>query len=189
MAAGCRVITSSVGALPETTGGYARIYPSVADHQLHGAQLAESLAAEFAMPWIGHSELSLIEKAHCAAVYSWSIRIAEWKELIETVTSRNRAGGSAPAEKAVYLQRSPNIAVARSRKVVCVTQHALRASSLYMMILLTHLLRRTQSRRVGSAASTGHPAKWAAKQKHEATYKQLLATALSRYVTESDTLS
>ena len=70
MAAGCRVITSSLGALPETTGGYARIYPSIPDHQEHVAQFAESLAAEIAMPWSGHSELSLSQQAHCAAVYS-----------------------------------------------------------------------------------------------------------------------
>jgi glycosyltransferase involved in cell wall biosynthesis len=88
MAAGCRVITSSLGALPETTGGYARIYPSIPDRQEHAAQFAENLAAEIAMPWSGHSELSLSQQAHCAAVYSWPKRIAEWKELIETIASQ-----------------------------------------------------------------------------------------------------
>ena len=46
MAAGCRVIVPSLGALPETTGGYARIYPSNPERQEHAAVFSENLAAE-----------------------------------------------------------------------------------------------------------------------------------------------
>jgi glycosyltransferase involved in cell wall biosynthesis len=83
MAAGCRLITSSLGALPETTAGYARLYPSVADYEEHVHVFSQNLAAELARPWAGDPELSLSQQAHCAVVYDWPRRLSEWRELIE----------------------------------------------------------------------------------------------------------
>lgn len=82
MAAGCRVIVPSLGALPETTGGYARVYPSNPEPRDHAAVFAENLAAELAAPWAGKPELSLSQQAHCAAVYDWPRRQGEWLHLI-----------------------------------------------------------------------------------------------------------
>jgi glycosyltransferase involved in cell wall biosynthesis len=83
MAAGCRVIAPSFGALPETTGGYARIYPFNPDPQEHGITFCENLAAELASPWAGDPGLSLEQQSHCASVYNWPRRLAEWRQVIE----------------------------------------------------------------------------------------------------------
>ena len=45
MAAGCRLIIPSLGALPETTAGYARIYPSNPNAEEHVATFSENLAS------------------------------------------------------------------------------------------------------------------------------------------------
>jgi tetratricopeptide (TPR) repeat protein len=82
MAAGCRVIIPSLGALPETTGGYARIYPWNPDAEKHAAIFAENLATEMAAPWAGEPELSLRQQGHCAIVYDWPRRLREWRQLI-----------------------------------------------------------------------------------------------------------
>jgi glycosyl transferase family 1 len=82
MAAGCRVIVPSFGALPETTGGYARIYPSNPDPVAHAAAFAEVVASEFGSPWAGDVSLALAQQHHCAAVYDWPRRLGEWRHLI-----------------------------------------------------------------------------------------------------------
>jgi len=82
MAAGCRVIIPSLGALAETTGGYARIYPSNPNAEEHAATFSENFAAEMATPWAGEPELSISQQAHCAAVYGWPGRLHEWRQLI-----------------------------------------------------------------------------------------------------------
>ena len=46
MAAGCRVIVPSLGALPETTAGYARVYPNDPDPNAHAKAFADILADE-----------------------------------------------------------------------------------------------------------------------------------------------
>ena len=92
MAAGCRVIVPSLGALPETTGGYARIYPSNPNAEEHVATFSENLAAELATPWAGEPELSLSQQAHCAVVYDWPRRLREWRQLIQwTCDQTNRS--------------------------------------------------------------------------------------------------
>jgi glycosyltransferase involved in cell wall biosynthesis len=92
MAAGCRVIVPSLGALPETTGGYARIYPFNPNAEEHVATFSENLAAELATPWAGEPELSLNQQAHCAVVYDWPRRLREWRQLIQlTCDQTNRS--------------------------------------------------------------------------------------------------
>ena len=74
MAAGCRLIVPSLGALPETTAGFARIYPSNPNEEAHIAAFSENLAAELAMPWQGNPDLSLSQQAYCATAYDWPMR-------------------------------------------------------------------------------------------------------------------
>ncbi len=85
MAAGCRVIVPSLGALPETVSGYARIYPSHRDPTAHAEAFSEMLASEMKRPWGGEQALSLAQQRHCAAVYDWRRRTAEWHDLIESL--------------------------------------------------------------------------------------------------------
>jgi len=88
MAAGCRVIIPSLGALPETTCGYARIYPSNPDADEHAAIFSENLAAELSQPWAGEPALSLTQQVHCAAVHDWNRRLGEWRQLIQWACDR-----------------------------------------------------------------------------------------------------
>jgi len=84
MAAGCRLIIPSLGALPETTAGYARIYPSNPNAEDHARVFSENLMAEMATPWGGEPELSLRQESHCAVVYDWRCRADEWRRLIDS---------------------------------------------------------------------------------------------------------
>ena len=94
MAAGCRLIVPSLGALPETTAGYARIYPSGDRAEAHVAAFVENLSAELAAPWDSDPGLSLSQQAHCGAVYEWQRRLPEWRLLIHRVCNGGtRAGG------------------------------------------------------------------------------------------------
>jgi hypothetical protein len=81
-ATGCRLIVPSLGALPETTAGFARIYPSNPNEEAHIAAFSENLAAEFATPWAGNPDLSLSQQAYCATAYDWPTRLLEWRQLI-----------------------------------------------------------------------------------------------------------
>lgn len=87
MAAGCRVIAPYLGALPETTAGYARLYPWQPDHELHAATFARVLLDEMVLPWDGDPSLSEAAQQHALAVYDWKRREFEWRRLIEDVCS------------------------------------------------------------------------------------------------------
>jgi glycosyltransferase involved in cell wall biosynthesis len=90
MAAGCRLIVPSLGALPETTAGYARIYPSTPNAEEHVKIFSENLAAELATPWSGKPELSLRQQTHCATVYDWPRRLHEWRQLIKQTCQESK---------------------------------------------------------------------------------------------------
>ena len=108
MAAGCRVIVPSLGALPETTGGYARIYPYNPNAEQHVATFSENLAAEMAMPWAGEPELSLSQQAHCRAVYDWPRRLREWRQLIRRLADQtNRSEGEFPRQALAAVDQRP----------------------------------------------------------------------------------
>lgn len=85
MEAGCRVICSALGALPETTAGFARIYPWQPDRAAHAAAFAEVLADELRNPWAGRVELSSAQQNYCRMFYDWSVRVEEWRGLLGRV--------------------------------------------------------------------------------------------------------
>ncbi len=91
MAAGCRVVVPSYGALPETTGGYARIYPWHADPGAHAKVFKETLADEIARPWRGKPDAAIAQQAHCATVFAWSRCLDEWRELIGRLAGHDTA--------------------------------------------------------------------------------------------------
>ena len=91
MAAGCRVIAPALGALPETTHGFGRIYPSIPDENAHAGAFADIFSDELSNPWSGQTELSLEQQRHCTTVYEWGRRIEEWRRLIDRMTSNTGA--------------------------------------------------------------------------------------------------
>lgn len=88
MAAGCRVICPSLGALPETTAGFARIYPSQLDPARHGETFAAILADELATPWSGDVHLAWEEQVYARAIYGWTHRAMEWRRLLAHIAGK-----------------------------------------------------------------------------------------------------
>jgi len=82
MSAGCRIICPSVGALPETTHGFAREYSFIPDPKAHARHFARLLREELDQPWAGRPERCLEQQAYAAAHYDWSVRLIEWKAII-----------------------------------------------------------------------------------------------------------
>ncbi|THD42241.1 MAG: glycosyltransferase [Bradyrhizobium sp.] len=85
MAAGCRIIVPALGALPETTAGFARIYESGADAETHVTAFADALAAELEAPWGGAPERALDQQRYCASAYDWTARVDEWRRFLASL--------------------------------------------------------------------------------------------------------
>ena len=92
MAAGCRVICPALGALPETTAGFARIYPWQPDRGAHVVVFGNILAEELANPWEGRAHLGPAEQVYCRTFYDWGVRVNEWRSLVERLTGNYRDG-------------------------------------------------------------------------------------------------
>ena len=90
MAAGCRVIVPALGALPETTCGFAHLYPWSADPVEHAALFASAIAQEVESPWFAEPKISQTQQNYCELFFDWKERVKEWARLIERLT------GSAP---------------------------------------------------------------------------------------------
>jgi glycosyltransferase involved in cell wall biosynthesis len=95
LAAGCRLIVPSLGALPETAAGYARIYPMPASVDEHVTKFAENLAAELATPWAGNPDASFRQQAYCAAVYNWPRCLRAWRQLIRRLCDQTKRSEAA----------------------------------------------------------------------------------------------
>lgn len=89
MAAGCRVICSGLGALPETTAGFARIHPWQPDAVSLAAAFSAVLADELRHPWQGRDEMCAVQQGYCRLVYDWAVRVDEWRRLLSRVASIN----------------------------------------------------------------------------------------------------
>ena len=94
MAAGCRVVAPDYGALAETTAGFGRLYPWIADAREHAEKFAEELADELPTPWRGQPELSLAQHEYCLASYDWGPRLAEWRQLIASLKWKQDSGAN-----------------------------------------------------------------------------------------------
>jgi len=86
LSAGLRVVTSNLGALPETTEGWARMYPYLMDKQKHIDIFAKILAEEIENIKTGKLDLQLEQqKQTYAPRWSWDNRIIEWTNFLNTL--------------------------------------------------------------------------------------------------------
>ena len=83
ISAGLRVVCSSLGALPETTEGWARMYPSIRDRSLHVKTFAGILGEEIDAVREGiYDDQSKLQTEVYAAAWKWDERIYDWKEFL-----------------------------------------------------------------------------------------------------------
>ena len=85
MSAGCRVVCPALGALAETTAGFARLYPPGGETTEHARQFASVLAAELREPWGFRPDLMREQREFCLRHYDWPVRVAEWRAFIDDV--------------------------------------------------------------------------------------------------------
>ena len=87
LSAGLRVITSALGALPETTEGWSRMYPYLMDKNKHSEVFANILREEINKLKSGELDSHLeLQKQVYAPRWSWNERIKEWTNFLDTLT-------------------------------------------------------------------------------------------------------
>jgi glycosyltransferase involved in cell wall biosynthesis len=86
LSAGLRVVTSNIGALPETTEGWATIYPYLMDKDRHAEVFASILKKEIEAVRTG---MHLEEQVNIYAPrWSWDNRINQWINYLDTLTPK-----------------------------------------------------------------------------------------------------
>lgn len=86
LSTGLRVICSSLGALPETTEGWSRMYNYVDDFNRHAALFAKLLDDEISNIRSGYLDSTLEEQTTIYAPrWSWDIRITEWEQFLNSI--------------------------------------------------------------------------------------------------------
>jgi glycosyltransferase involved in cell wall biosynthesis len=86
LSAGLRVITSNLGALPETTEGWARMYPYMVSKELHALKFADILDEEIHKIKTGELNSHLeLQKQVYASRWNWNQRINEWTSFLNTL--------------------------------------------------------------------------------------------------------
>ena len=83
MSAGCAVVCPSLAALPETTGGFALMYPFDEDKMQHAQMFHNVLRATVDNFWEDDMQTKLLlQKLYTDTFYSWDLRAEEWKGLL-----------------------------------------------------------------------------------------------------------
>ena len=84
LATGLRVVTSNLGALPETTEGWARMYPYMMDPALHVDRFSRILEEEIQKMREGILDKQLKQQSTVyTSTWSWNYRINDWLELLD----------------------------------------------------------------------------------------------------------
>jgi glycosyltransferase involved in cell wall biosynthesis len=92
LSAGLRVVTPNLGALPETTEGWARMYPYLPNKKLHALIFADILGEEINKIKNGELDSHLeLQKQVYAPRWSWRQRINEWKNYLSTLTLKKQS--------------------------------------------------------------------------------------------------
>jgi glycosyltransferase involved in cell wall biosynthesis len=92
LSAGLRVVTSNLGALPETTEGWARMYPYLANPEIHALKFAGILDEEITKIKNGELDSHLeLQKQTYASKWSWDKRIIEWTNFLATLTPKEQS--------------------------------------------------------------------------------------------------
>jgi glycosyltransferase involved in cell wall biosynthesis len=81
---GLRVITSNLGALPETTEGWARIYPYLANPDIHAQEFAKILDEEIELIRENKLEEHLTDQVNIYNKrWNWDFRETEWIKFLD----------------------------------------------------------------------------------------------------------
>lgn len=84
LSAGLRVVTSNLGALPETTEGWAKVYPYLMDKHTHSFHFSKILKAEIEAIKSGKHDKALQQQSRFYGnKWSWETRINEWNDFLE----------------------------------------------------------------------------------------------------------
>lgn len=86
LCAGLRVVTSNLGALPETTEGWARLYPYLANPDLHAEAFAKILGDEIELIRENKLQEHLTNQVNTyTSRWGWDYRITEWINLLSLI--------------------------------------------------------------------------------------------------------
>ena len=89
LSAGLRVVCPNLGALPETTEGWARMYPYLANKKLHALKFADILEEEIQKIKNGDLDSHLEQQVQTYAPrWSCDQRIKEWTNYLDTLTPK-----------------------------------------------------------------------------------------------------
>jgi glycosyltransferase involved in cell wall biosynthesis len=89
LSCGLRVVCPNLGALPETTEGWARMYPYLVNKKLHALKFADILEEEIKKIKSGDLDSHLeLQKQVYAPKWNWNQRIEEWKNFLNTLTQK-----------------------------------------------------------------------------------------------------
>lgn len=89
LSAGLRVVASNLGALPETTEGWARMYPYLMNPELHSLKFADILDEEINKIKTRELDSYLeLQKQVYAPRWSWDNRVEEWIDYLNTLTPK-----------------------------------------------------------------------------------------------------
>lgn len=92
LSAGARVLTSSLGALPETTEGWANIYSYLPNKDIHAIKFAQLLNNEIQnVKTDTMTEFLKIQQHIYYSRWNWDFRFQEWITLLNTLTENNNA--------------------------------------------------------------------------------------------------
>jgi FkbM family methyltransferase len=86
LSAGLRVITSNLGALPETTEGWARMYPYLMNTETHAEKFAKILAEEIEYITTGKLDNLLSTQTYIyKPFWSWDKRYTDWENYLDDI--------------------------------------------------------------------------------------------------------